>query len=75
MLWNALPKGVQAKKKFVRCWREASSFPQSMAAPDFAGIFPSGEEWNGKHYAVKQIEAYAVEENGWLGITVIAKFF
>ncbi|MFA7239100.1 MAG: hypothetical protein WC091_03240 [Sulfuricellaceae bacterium] len=63
------------KKKFGRRWREANGFPQSMAAPDFAGIFLSTGEWNGKHYTIKQIEAYAVEENGWLVITVIVKFF
>jgi hypothetical protein len=32
--------------------------------------------WNGREYANKQIEAYAVEEDGcWLDITVIVKFF
>ena len=41
----------------------------------FRRNFSFGGEWNGKHYAVKQIEAYAVEENGWLVITVIVKFF
>jgi len=32
-------------------------------------------EWKSRQYSTKQIEAYAVEENGWLVITVIAKFF
>lgn len=41
----------------------------------FRRNFPFDGEWNGKHYAVKQIEAYAVEEGGWLVITVIVKFF
>jgi len=31
--------------------------------------------WNEKRYATKQIEAYAVEEDGWLVIAVIVKFF
>ncbi len=35
----------------------------------------TGFRWNGKYYSVKQIEAYAVEENGWTVITVIVKFF
>jgi hypothetical protein len=30
---------------------------------------------NGKRWASKQIEAYAVEEGGWLVITVIVKYF
>lgn len=38
--------------------------------------FPFHSEWNGKTYSTKQIEAYAVEEEGsWLVITVITKFF
>ena len=35
--------------------------------------FSFDREWNGKRHAIKQIEAYAVEEDGWLVITVIAK--
>ena len=41
----------------------------------FRRNFSFNGEWNGKHYAAKQIEAYAAEENGWLVITVIVKFF
>ena len=37
--------------------------------------FPFHGEWNDKRYSTKQIEAYAVEEDGWLVITVIVKFF
>ena len=32
-------------------------------------------QWQGHHYATKQVEAYAVDEDGWLVITVIVKFF
>jgi hypothetical protein len=33
-------------------------------------------EWNNRRYSTKQVEAYAVEEeDGWLVITVIVKFF
>jgi hypothetical protein len=41
----------------------------------FRRNFPFQAQWNGKYYSVKQIEAYAVEENGWTVITVIVKFF
>lgn len=37
--------------------------------------FPFGGERNNRQYAAKQIEAYAIEEDGWLVITVIVKFF
>jgi len=32
-------------------------------------------EWRGCQYTTKQIETFAVEEDGWLVITVIVKFF
>ena len=37
--------------------------------------FPFDGEWNGRRYSTKQVEAYAVEDDGWLVITVIVKFF
>lgn len=41
----------------------------------FRRNFPFDGEWNGHRYATKQIEAYAVDEEGWLVITVVVKFF
>jgi hypothetical protein len=41
----------------------------------FRRNFPYNQKWAGRHYATKQVEAYAVEENGWLVITVVVKFF
>ena len=34
----------------------------------FRRNFPFNREWAGTRYATKQVEAYAVEENGWLVI-------
>ena len=50
-------------------------FPAKYGRIGFRRNFSFDSEWNGKHYTVKQVEAYAVEENGWLVITVIVKFF
>ena len=37
---------------------------------------PFANVWRGRHYSTKQIEAYAVDEDGdWLVITVIVKYF
>ncbi len=34
------------------------------------------DTWEGKHYYVKQIECYAVQENdGWLVISLLVKYF
>jgi hypothetical protein len=41
----------------------------------FRRNFPFNALWNGKYYANKQIEAFAVDENGWLVITVIVKYY
>lgn len=38
--------------------------------------FPFGGEWQGKRYETKQIEAYTVrEDDDWLVITIIVKYF
>jgi len=34
-----------------------------------------GGEWRGRRYSTKQVEVYAVDENGWLVITVVVKYF
>lgn len=42
----------------------------------FRRNFPFEAAWRGKTYASKQLEVYAVAENDrWLVITVIVKFF
>ena len=50
-------------------------FPAKFGRTGFRRHFAYGGDWCGKRYATKQVEAYAVEENGWLVITVIVKFF
>jgi hypothetical protein len=42
----------------------------------FRRNFSFGDTWRGKRYATKQIEAFAVEENGrWIVITVLVRYF
>jgi hypothetical protein len=42
----------------------------------FRRDFPYGREWRGRVYGTKQVDAFAVEEDGdWLVITVITRFF
>lgn len=42
----------------------------------FRRNFAFAGEWLGCRYSTKQVEAYAVEqEGGWLVITVLVKFF
>ncbi|OFX15106.1 MAG: hypothetical protein A2Z18_08215 [Armatimonadetes bacterium RBG_16_58_9] len=51
-------------------------FPAKYGRTGFRRNFVYEREWQGKRYATKQIEAYAVYEDGdWLVITVITRFF
>jgi hypothetical protein len=55
--------------------QEGETFPAKFGRAGFRRNFVFDGQWRGRYYATKQIEAFAVEENGWLVITVIVKFF
>jgi hypothetical protein len=51
-------------------------FPAKFGRTGFRRNFVLGGEWRGLKYSTKQVEAYALEEEGgWLVITVLVKFF
>jgi hypothetical protein len=50
-------------------------FPAKFGRTGFRRNFVFGDKWRGRRYETKQIEAFAVEENGWLVLTVIVKYF
>ena len=51
-------------------------FPAKFGRTGFRRNFSFGADWRGRRMAMKQVEAYAVEENdGWLVITVIVKYY
>ena len=50
-------------------------FPAKFGRTGFRKNFTFGGEWRGRRYATKQVEAYAIEENGWLVLTVIVRYF
>jgi hypothetical protein len=50
-------------------------FPAKFGRVGFRRIFTFDAMWHDRHYRFKKVEAYAVQENGWLVITVIVKFF
>ena len=50
--------------------------PAQFGRQGFRRNLPFGAEWRGRHFATKQIEAYAVRDGeDWLVITVIVKYF
>ena len=55
--------------------REGERFPAKYGRTGFRHNFAFDAEWRGRMYATKQVEAYAVEEEGWLVITVLVKYF
>lgn len=51
-------------------------FTARLGRTGFRHNFAFGCHWRGKRYATKQVEVYAVQENDeWLVITVLVKFF
>ena len=50
-------------------------FPAKFGRTGFRRNFPFDADWRGRRFATKQVEAYAVKEDGWLVITVVVKYF
>ena len=55
--------------------REGERFPAKFGRTGFRRNFPFNGVWRGRQYATKQVEAFAVEESGWLVITVIVRYY
>lgn len=54
---------------------EGEHFPAKLGRHGFRRNFEYNAQWRGRFYANKQVEAIAVEENGWLVITVVVRLF
>jgi hypothetical protein len=54
---------------------QGERFPAKYGRTGFRRNFAFAAERLGRRYASKQVEAYAVEEEGWLVITVVVKYF
>ena len=54
---------------------EGENFPAKLGRHGFRRNFEYNAQWRGRFYANKQVEAIAVEENGWLVITVVVRLF
>ena len=51
-------------------------FPAKFGRTGFRRNFSFDAEWLGRHYQTKQIEAFAVQEDGdWLVISIITRYF
>lgn len=55
---------------------EGERFPVKYGRVGFRRNFPFNGIWGGKHYMVKQVEAYAIQEaSDWIVVTVITRYF
>ena len=55
---------------------QGEQFPAKFGRTGFRRNFQFDQEWSGRHYRTKQVEAYAVQEGAdWLVITVITRYF
>jgi hypothetical protein len=55
--------------------RLGERFPAKFGRTGCRRNFAYNGLWKGRRYSTKQVEAFAVPENGWLVITVIVKYF
>ena len=68
-------RGV-TKNEVISTISIGEKFPAKFGRTGFRQNFAFPKKWHGKLYNTKQIEVYAVKENNdWLVITVIAKYF
>ena len=55
---------------------QGEQFPAKFGRTGFRRNFQFDQEWRGRHYRTKQVEAYAVQEGAdWLVITVSTRYF
>jgi hypothetical protein len=65
-----------SEAELVATVEEGESFPVKYGRAGFRRNFPFNTVWRGRHYATKQIEAYAVKDGkDWLVITIVTRFF
>jgi hypothetical protein len=55
--------------------REGELFSAKYGRRGFRRNFPFDDLWQGRSYKTKQVEAFAVEEDGWLVITVVVRYY
>jgi hypothetical protein len=63
------------EEEVIATVEEGERFSAKFGRVGFRRNFPFAGVWGGKPHSTKQIEAYAVAEDGWLVITFITRFF
>jgi len=72
---RALERGA-SEDEIVATVQFGERFPARFGRQGFRRNFRFDGTWRGRRYRTRQVEVYAVEEDGdWLAITVIVKYF
>lgn len=62
--------------EIIQTVEKGEKFPAKFGRTGYRRNFTFNGVWSGKNYAIKQVEAYVVEEgNSLIVITVIVKYF
>ena len=64
-----------SESEVIETVRKGEQFSAKFGRTGFRRNFAFNGVWRGHSYATKQVEAFAVEENGWLVITVIVRYY
>ncbi len=73
-LGRAVERGA-TEAEVVATVERGERFPAKFGRTGYRRNFVFEGEWRGRRYATKQVEAYAVDEDGWLVISVIVKYY
>ena len=72
---RAVERGT-IESEVIATVEEGECFPAKYGRTGFRRNFPFNGIWRGKHFLVRQVEAYAVKEGGdWIVVTAITRYF
>jgi len=72
---RAVERGT-TESEVIATVEEGECFPAKYGRTGFRRNFPFNGIWRGKHFLVRQVEAYAVKEGGdWIVVTAITRYF
>ena len=74
--WERMQERGATEEEIQATVAQGEQFPAKFGRTGFRRNFQFDQEWRGRHYRTKQVEAYAVQEGAdWLIITVVTRYF
>jgi hypothetical protein len=73
---DRLPERGATEAELVATVEQGERFPAKFGRTGFRRNFPFHQEWRGRRFATKQVEAYAVREGTeWLVLSFVTRYF